>query len=65
MAAKKGQPEAALELLDRLDVAPKRQQGTGGTQIQINLGQSQQATGQDPLELLQTQVVTVTQTDQS
>lgn len=63
IAAQKGQPEAALELLDRLDVAPKRQQGTGGTQIQINLGQSQRATGQDPLELLQTQVVTVTQTE--
>lgn len=50
IAANDGKPEAALELLDRLEVAPKRQVDSGkGTQVLIQIGMPGQPAGPDPV----------------
>lgn len=51
--------DQSLEMLDRLGVAEKRQQQTGQTGISIYIGQQTAVTGQDPLEVLTAQHVTV------
>ena len=64
-AIKEADVDQALELLDRLDVAPKRQQQTGQTGITITLGMAQQVIGPDPMQTLTAQIVTKTEPSQT
>jgi transcriptional regulator with XRE-family HTH domain len=50
IAAAGGKPEAALEILDRLEVAVKRQPDGGrGSQVNIVIGMPGQPAGHDPI----------------